>query len=93
MPDSSDALATLRTLTGPDQAKAVAVECTVLSRRVDQLRAGNAEHMSRIGEAEGRIDAAQLAISQALDAIEDNMKVWEATLDRHEKLLDMRESA
>ena len=91
MPDTSDALATLRTLTGPDQAKVVAVECTVLSRRVDQLRAANAEHMSRIGEAEGRIDAAQLAISQALDAIEDNMTQWQDTLGRHEALLDMRE--
>ena len=91
MPDTTDALATLRDLTAPDQAKAVAVECSVLSRRVDQLRAANAEHMCRIGEAEGRIDAAQLAISQALDAIEDNMKLWEATLARHEALLEMRE--
>ncbi len=86
-----DALAPLRKLAGPDQVAVLRAECTVLGRQVAQLGAANAEHWLRLSEAQGRVEAGQLAMAQALDVIGQNIEEREALLDRYEALLDMRE--
>ena len=90
-PDTTDALAPLRKLAGPDQAGALRAQCATLGRRLAQLRAANSEHWLRLSEATGRIEAGQLAARQALDAIEQNNGERGALLDRYQILLSMRE--
>ena len=77
MPET-DTLAQLRKLAGPDQTAALRTDCRVIGNRIAQLGAANAEHWLRLSEAQGRIDAGQLAATQALDVIEQNTEEREA---------------
>ena len=93
MTDSTDALAPLRKLAGPGQVAALRAECGALGKRITRLGAANGEHWLRLSEAQGRIEAAQLAVAQALAAIERNNDERQVLLDRLEGLLDMRANA
>ncbi len=82
-------LTPLRKLAGPG---ALATECAVCVRLEENLIAAGERHWTQLQQAQGRLHKAELEVEEKLAAIRRNLGEREAVLDRHEKLLDMRES-
>lgn len=83
-----DTLTPLRKLGAPG---ALVAECAVCSRIEEGLFAAGERLWLALQPAQDRLRKAQLEVEAKLAEITTNLGEREAILDRHEKLLDLRE--